>query len=160
MNLSRSQVYLMIGGVFLVALLLTIMPLPSGLVDWRPQWVALTLIFWILTLPEWVGVGVAWTIGIVLDVLTGTLLGEHALSLSLVAFIVLKLHKRLRLFPRHQQSFTVFLLLLLDRLLNLWVIGALGYTAPSLGYWLPPVVGALFWPWICPLLGLIGERFR
>ena len=160
MNLSRSQMILMIGGVFLIAFLLTIMPLPEGLSNWRPQWVALTLIFWILTLPERVGVGVAWSIGVVLDVLTGTLLGEHALSFSLIAFAVLKLHKRLLLFPPHQQSFTVLLLLLLDRLLNLWVTGALGYPAPEMAYWIPPVVGALFWPWIYPLLALIGERFR
>ena len=90
--------------------------------------------------------------GILLDVLTGTLLGQHALGLSIVAYIAVELHQRLRLFPLWQQSLTVLVMLLLERLLALWMAGAAGHPAPSLWYWAAPVSGMVLWPWVYLLL--------
>ncbi len=158
--LVRQQGTLTILTSFLLALVLTILPLPDLAQSFRPQWVALVLIYWCLALPERVGIGIGWGCGIVLDVMTGTLLGQHALGLSLVAFLTLKLHQRTRLFPLWQQALTVLVLLLVERLLFLWVLGAAGQATPSLWYWAPPFVGMLLWPWLYIIMRDTQRRFR
>lgn len=144
----------------LIGYLLTLMPLPDWAQIFRPQWVALILIYWCMALPERIGVGVGFITGLLLDVLTGTLLGQHALGLSVVAFVTLKLHLRVRVMPLRQQVFTIFILLLVERLLALWSTGAAGYPTPSLWYWVTPVVGMLLWPWIYILLRDTRRRFH
>jgi rod shape-determining protein MreD len=149
-----------IYATILIGYLLTLMPLPEWAQTFRPQWVALILIYWCMALPERIGVGVGFTTGLLLDVLTGTLLGQHALGLSVIAFVTLKLHLRVRVMPLRQQVFTIFILLLVERLLALWSTGAAGYPTPSLWYWVTPVVGMLLWPWIYILLRDTRRRFH
>ena len=144
----------------LIGYLLTLMPLPDWAQIFRPQWVALILIYWCMALPERIGVGVGFITGLLLDVLTGTLLGQHALGFSVIAFATLKLHLRVRVMPLRQQVFTIFILLLVERLLALWSTGAAGYPTPSLWYWMTPVVGMLLWPWIYILLRDTRRRFH
>lgn len=67
---------------FILAFLLTVLPLPDWARFYRPQWSTLVLIYWTLASPYRVGVGIGWATGIVIDVITGTLLGQHALALS------------------------------------------------------------------------------
>ena len=140
------------------ALFLTILPLPAMAEDLRPQWVAMTLIFWALALPERVGVFWAFGIGLVLDVATGTLLGHHALGLSVVAYVAVELHARVRIFPLWQQALFVWVLLILERLLALWVLGATGQPMPSLSYWGSTFVGLLLWPWLYVVLRDLARR--
>jgi rod shape-determining protein MreD len=139
---------------------LTILPLPDAVQAFRPPWYALVLIYWCLALPERVGVGIAWILGIIVDVLTGSLLGQHALSLSVVAFLTVKLHQRIRLFPVWQQALVVLVLLALNQLLNLWVLGATRSLEPGLAFWGPTPVGTLLWPWVFIVLRDIRRRFR
>jgi rod shape-determining protein MreD len=152
----RSVIYLSL----LLGFILTIMPLPEWAQTFRPQWVVLILIYWCLALPERVGVGVGWIAGLLLDVLTGSLLGQHALGLAVVAFLTLKLYRRVRVLPLPQQMFTVFVLLLVERLLTLWSAAVAGYATPSLWYWLTPMIGTLLWPWVYVILRDIRRRFR
>jgi rod shape-determining protein MreD len=152
----NSVIYL----TLLVGFILTIMPLPEWATTYRPQWVALILIYWCMALPERIGVGVGWTTGLLLDVLTGTLLGQHALGFSVVTYIMLRLHLRVRVMPLRQQVFTIFILLLVERLLALWSTGAANYPTPTLWYWITPVVSTLLWPWVYILLRDISHRFN
>jgi rod shape-determining protein MreD len=134
------------------ALVLSILPLPFWASVYRPQWVALLLIFWSLTRPRQVGVFWAFGTGLVLDVVSGSVLGAHALSLSVVAFLALELSARIVAFPHWQQAVSVWLLLVVERLLSLWIMAATGHPTPTLGYWLPTLVGALLWPLLSTLL--------
>jgi len=143
-----------------VAVFLTIIPMPDWGQDFRPQWVAMTLIYWSLALPERVGVFWAWGTGLFLDVAVGTVLGQHALSLSVMVWLAVELHQRIRVFPLPQQSVSVWVLLLVERLLALWVIGATGQPTPSLWYWVPTFVGLLLWPWMFILLRELRRRFE
>jgi rod shape-determining protein MreD len=142
-----------------VAVFLTILPVPGWAEQLRPQWVAMTLIYWALALPGRVGVFWAWCTGLVLDVTAGTVLGQHALSLSVAAYLAVELHPRIRVFPLVQQAVSVWVLLLVERLLSLWVIGATGQPTPTLWYWLPTFVGMLLWPWVFILLRHARRRF-
>ncbi len=160
MTLAKHQNGIGILIVFVVALSLEVMPLPHWAQELRPQWVNLALIYWCMALPQRVGVGSAWTLGLFEDVLTGTLLGQHALGLSLTAYMVVNLHQRIRIFPLWQQSLVVFVLLLVERLLSLWIIGASGQPMPTLWYWMPTVMGMLLWPWVFIVLRDIRRRFH
>lgn len=160
MTLAPRHGGLVILVTLLITLVLTIMPLPDWANPFRPQWYTLALIYWTLALPHRVGVGIGWMVGIMVDVMTGTLLGQHALGLSLIAFVTLKTHQRVRLFPLWQQSLVVLLLLGVENLCSLWVIGAAGQPAPPLIYWAPPLVGMLLWPWVFVILRDLRRRFR
>ncbi|PLY16258.1 MAG: rod shape-determining protein MreD [Sedimenticola sp.] len=160
MTLSPSRGSFVIVMTILVALLLTVLPLPTWAQMFRPQWYTLVLIYWTLALPERVGVGVGWLVGIILDVLTGTLLGQHALSLALIAFITYQMHQRVRLFPLWQQSLTVLALLLIERLVSMWVMGAVSQPPPTLLYWAPPLVGMFLWPWVYIILRDLRRKFQ
>src|SRR5210317_1092712 len=113
MNLTRHNGGLIILLSFAVAMTLTIVPLSDSMRLLRPDLVALTLIFWCLVLPYRVSVGSGFMAGLLLDALTGTLLGEHALSLSLIAYLCVRLHQRIRAYPMWQQSLTVLVLLIM-----------------------------------------------
>lgn len=143
-----------------VALLLTIVPLPENLRLLRPDWVLLVLIYWAMALPHRVGVGIAWIMGLINDVLTGMLLGQHALAYCLVIFLTLKLHQRLRLYPLWQQAQSILILLTLGQLILLWINGMIGRPLHSWLYWAPSVLGALLWPVLFVFLRGLRRAFR
>ena len=153
---SGYRAYTVIIASQVIAFVLTVMPLPDWLATVRPEWVALTLIYWCMALPNRVGVGVAWTTGLFLDVLRGGLMGQQALSLCLIAYITLKFYRRIRIAPLWQQSVSVFVLIFLHLLVNLWVRGISGEPAEFWLYSLPSITSMLIWP-LC-FLGLRETR--
>lgn len=144
----------------LAALALAIVPLPAWAIEARPDWVALLVIYWSLALPRKFGIGSAWIAGLALDTLTGTLIGQHALGLALIAFISLKFHLRIRVFPIWQQAMTVFMLLSVNQFVLFWVDGLAGAGGIPPARWLPVVTGTLLWPVIAQLLGAARSRHR
>lgn len=142
-----------------IALFLTILPMPDWGENYRPQWVALTLIYWCMALPNRVGVFWACATGLVLDVTSGTVLGQHAFTLSVTAYLAVELHQRIRIFPLVQQAASVWVLLLVERLLSLWVVGATGQPTPTLWYWVPTFIGMLLWPWVFIVLRDVRRGF-
>ncbi len=152
------------GGVilltFVVALLLTIVPLPEWARYARPDWVGLVLIYWCLALPDRVGVITGWFAGLLVDLVTGTILGQHALSLTIVAYLTQRLHQRIRLFPILQQAFTVMILLILHQLLALWISRIIGRPGAPWYFWAPSLLGLLLWPVVFVLLRNMRHRFR
>jgi rod shape-determining protein MreD len=142
----------------IVGLMLSIMPLPEGMKAFRPDWIALLLIFWSMQLPRTWSVGTAWIVGVVLDVAYGTLLGQHALALSVIVFVTVRFHLLMRVFPLSQLTATVFALLALYQFLLFWVNGVAGVTAPPTSYWGPVITGTILWPFLYMFLS--GVRYR
>lgn len=157
---KRASRPLPIISSIIVALMLTIAPLPAVLDPYRPDWVALTLMFWTLQLPRTYGIGAAWFIGLVVDVIQGTLLAQHALAMSLVVYLTAKFHLQLRVFPMLQMTATVLVLLSLYRFVLFWINGVAGITAPAVTYWGPALSGAAMWPLVAALLGSLPFRQR
>lgn len=140
---------------FLIAFLLSVQSLPAELLHWRPEWVAMVLYYWVLAWPDRVGLGWAFLMGLVLDVLEGTLLGMNALALALVAYLILSMHQRIKMFPVLQQSFVVFLVIGINLMLCQWIKDLTGYRPPGMSFLLPAISSALLWP----LFYLIMRRF-
>jgi rod shape-determining protein MreD len=150
--------YVGLGRIILtiaLAMCLRIVPWPGALAAFNPDWVLLTLIYWSLAVPERVGIFHAWTFGLLTDVLTGRLLGQYALAYSLVIYICLKLHRRLRQFPVIQQGLFIFFCLLLSQLL-LFLIKNFQHPAQlHASFWLPVFTGTVSWPLVYTVLRFV-----
>lgn len=139
---------------FIVAGLLAIVPLPEWAIYCRPEWVAIALVYWVVNNPERVGIGVAWMVGIMVDALTGSLFGLHALGLALVAYLALRLRLRLRLFGVFQQASVVLIIIGLYLLLSQWLQFFFDLPrARDMMFLAPALTSALFWPPATILLG-------
>ncbi|WNW11750.1 rod shape-determining protein MreD [Pseudomonas sp. DTU_2021_1001937_2_SI_NGA_ILE_001] len=143
---------------FAIGLLLSVMPLPQFMEIFRPMWLALLLTFWTLALPQKVGMTTAWLLGLMEDVLYGTLLGQNALILTLITCLIMALQPRLRIFPVWQQCLVLLVVYGVAQLVQLWLSALTGNRQPTLALVLPALVSALLWPWIS--YGLRGLRKR
>lgn len=151
---------MIVMATFLFGLVLSQIPLPRTF-DWvRPEFIAVILIYWVLALPERVGVGVAFVVGIALDLIKGSALGLSALSLVIIAYLTYLLHQRMMMFPLWQQSFLVLVLVGINQLIFHWMQIVLGTTGESLLFLMPSLVSAIIWPWAYIVLSTIRQIFR
>ncbi|MCL5668799.1 MAG: rod shape-determining protein MreD [Gammaproteobacteria bacterium] len=143
------------------ALLLALLPLPGALAAARPAWMAMTLIYWCLALPGRIGVGGAWLVGLILDATQGTLLGQHALSFALIAYIATRFHLGIRQLPLLQQAAGVAVLIFfLDQLLGFWIKGMSQQAPWNWSYWLATPASMLVWPAVYLTLRHLRRRYR
>ena len=148
-----------VAASFVVALGLGKLPMPTWAELWRPAWVALVLIYWCIALPARTGVVAGWVVGLVMDVLSGTLLGQHALAFAVIAYIAHRLRLRLRVLPLLQQAFTVFALVFIGQALILWINGIKGAPVALAAYLTVPLMSMLLWPWVFVVLRDARRRF-
>ena len=128
-----------------LALLLGLVPLPALLQPLRPYWLALVLTYWVIETPDRAGLGFAFCIGLLADLLYGGILGEQALRLVVMAFILQRFRARLRFFPLSQQALAIGGLLINDRIIDAGI--HLFAAEPPLpwSYWWAPLPGMLLW---------------
>lgn len=144
----------------IIALMLTAMPLPEWINNWRPAWVAMVLIYWCMALPEKVGIGISWMLGLLLDVLQGTVLGQNALALAIIAYITLKSYQRLRVFPLFQQAILVCFYIMIFQLVVLWIKGMMGIPPQTWTFWMPAITSMFLWPWLFIILRDFRRKYR
>jgi rod shape-determining protein MreD len=142
----------------LLALALAVLPLPSALDTFRPDFLVLVVIYWSIESPRAGGLGLAFFSGLALDVINGVVLGQHALALTLIAAWATHLRLRLRVFSILSQSLTIFALLAGYQFILFWVDGATGNPVTNFSRWLAPLVGAAIWPLLMGTLGRMRER--
>ncbi len=145
---------------FVVALVLTAIPLPDWAAPFRPDWIGLVLIYWCMAAPRLVGVGTGWLAGLIVDVMQGSLLGQNALAKSVVAFLAVTFHLRVRMFPLWQQALAVFLLMAVNQVLVVLVKGIIGEYTVAWIYGMPAVSSMLIWPWLFIIMRDIRRRGR
>lgn len=144
----------------LLAVLLGLLPVPNAIVALRPYFLGLVLIYWLLETPDRVGMGAAFVIGLIGDLALGTLIGEQALRLTVMAFIVQRFRARLRFFPLWQQSLAVFALLVNDRVIAAAVRLTLSEGMPRWTFWLSPLLALPLWPWLVVLFDTLRMHAR
>lgn len=145
---------------FAVAMGLHVLPWPNDLKLYLPNWSLLVLFYWCIATPQRVGVGYGWLLGLFMDVLSGTVLGQNALIYGLAAYLSLQLYSRLRNFPAWQQALIILLFLLLAQVMNLWISGMQGASPEKLDFWMPSLVGGAIWPLVLHGLRLTRRRFK
>lgn len=138
----------------LLAAVLTIVPLGDYLSSWRPEWIALTLVHWALIIRDRVSLVMAFVLGLLMDVLNGAVMGQHALGYVLVTYLAVRLSLRMTPEAFLQQIALLFAILGLYLLVNLWIYTVTG-TGGANGwqYWLPLLSSLAIWPVYHSLLG-------
>jgi len=148
------------GGVIIisiiVAALLTLVPLPDSVRMFRPEFVALALIYWTMAAPHHIGISFAWSVGLLMDVMLGGALGLLAFAYALIVYLVLQFHLQIRQYPMWQQALSVFSLVLLLQLLFVIVES---HTA-GWSFWLPAISSMLIWPVIYSVLRSVRRTFH
>ena len=157
---KRQNNNLLMHLSILCALLLTLLPWPEQLTLFQPHWVALLIAYWSLYAANSRVMYVAFAYGLILDVLMGSLLGKHGMSLVALSFLVTKSAKQLRM-----TSFWQLLMMVLVWLFNDIVIRAvidwLSYSYhPEVSDLLPLLTAALIWPWLKYLLDRLQTAVR
>jgi rod shape-determining protein MreD len=142
----------------LVALALAVIPLPSVIDAFRPDFLVLVVFYWSIESPRTGGLTLAFVAGLALDVVRGVVLGQHALALTLTAAWATHLRLRLRVFSVLSQCLTIFALLTGYQFVLFWIDGATGNPVTTFSRWLAPVVGALLWPLLAGLLSRSHDR--
>ncbi|HVX00087.1 MAG TPA: rod shape-determining protein MreD [Candidatus Babeliaceae bacterium] len=158
--MSNSESIVLIIITFIAALILTLMPMPGWTVWLRPAWVLLIIVYWTMVAPYRVNVGIAWFLGIILDVLNGTLLGEHALALTISTYVVSRMYSRLNMFPLLQQGLIIFFLVMLYQFIIFCIQGFIGELPHGWLYWSPCVTSMLLWPWVYSIIGNCRRRLK
>ncbi len=148
------------GGIVVIlsimfAMLLMILPLPDILRFFRPEWVLMVLIYWAMALPHQAGVGFSWVVGLLMDVITGGILGVLAFSYALVSYLVLRFYLQLRQYPAWQQALSILPLVLI---VDIIVLMSSSATA-SWHVWLPAISSMMLWPLIYLLLRAVRRTF-
>jgi len=145
---NRPQGRMVLFITIIIAMILVIVPMPDLLRPFRPEWVLMTLLYWAMALPERVGIGFAWTVGLLMDVMLGGALGILAFSYALVIYLILNLHLRLRQYPIWQQALIVMSLVLLVHIIKVIFSPA----DASWTIWAPAIVSTLIWPIVFAVL--------
>ena len=143
-----------------VALVLTVLPLPPWLEVLRPAFLVLAVLYWSVNAPHTGGIALGFFAGLALDVFQGPVLGEHALALSLVTYIAVREHQRIRSKPAIQQALIVFVALVVYEVVLFMIDGWTGHAVTTALRWVHTLTGALIWPPAVAILAYgAGRRF-
>ena len=141
-----------VGLTLLAALLVNLVALPGSLQLLRPDFIALTLIYWVVYHPRRVGFLPAWLLGLAMDVADGSLFGQHALAYAVMMYLAILLHRRIVMFGMRHQVLHVLVILGAAQLVVLLVRVMAGAGFPGSLYFAPSILGALLWPALFSLI--------
>ncbi len=151
---------LIIVCIFIVAMVLEIAPWPAGMQSFKPAWVVLVLLYWILAIPTKVSIGSAFLLGVVWDLVLGSILGVHALVLSVFAYLIALNYLILRNLSLWMQSLLVILFVFAVRL-GIFFIELLLHNANFNSQEIfGAIASGILWPWVFLLLRKIRRQLN
>jgi rod shape-determining protein MreD len=142
----------LVAASFLAAACLNILPLGWLGGYFQPDWVSLVLIYWCIREPERTGAGVGWVSGLLVDLVSGGILGRYALGKTVLGFVSNKLSLRLRVYPVWQQCLGVAALVFLETLVYAVEGLLLGEAPLPLARWMTPLASSILWPLVVVIL--------
>ena len=142
---SRPKVWV-IPATFLASYVLVSFPVGPQWRGYAPDWVTLVLIYWCMAAPQRVGVGAAWLVGLGLDLLTFGLVGSHALTKTVIAFLVGRVALRLRVYPVWQQTAFILILLVVETAILVAIKYLVDGRLGGMVSWPALAVGVAVWP--------------
>lgn len=153
----QTPSYLWVYLTLFIALICQLFPWTGQGIILRPDFMLVVLLYWLLRAPYLCNVGTAWTAGLLVDLATGSLLGQHAMAFTLTAFLALSFQRRLVLFNHMQIILYVFGLLIAGRVAILILKLFSGHDAPSWHYFWPVFTGIILWQVMRTLFGSISR---
>lgn len=153
---GKGSVYI----TLLAAIVLTLVPLPASIDMFRPDWVALVVLYWVIALPHHLNVISAWVVGLIMDILLGSTLGIHALSMAVISCVAAAQYQKLRNFSVWQQALVMGSLIFVGQLLNYWVEHLFASPRMNPRFVWATVSSTLLWPSVYLFLRYIRRYFN
>ena len=139
--------------IFLATSILSILPMPVFLSAFRPPWILLLILYIEYFIPGKFHITTLLLVGLVLDVLLSTVIGEHSFALLMVTWVATTWSRRFQFFSMMQQIALIgFFCFLYQAIISL-IDALLSY---NYNLFMPVASAALsmfIWPWI----RLLGE---
>lgn len=151
---------LIIMFTLLLALIVSIIPMPLSIDVFRPDWVLVVVVYWGIALPRRINIITAAIMGLLLDVLLGSTLGVHCAAMAICVYIAVVNYQKIRNFSYLQQSLIIGVLSALYHLIVFWVQRLLNDIAFLPSYLYPVLTTMILWPWAFLVLRKIRRRFK
>ena len=135
-----------IWSMILLSIILTVMPVPELLDQYRLPWLTMTVIFFSIFNISLIGIISVWFSGLILDIMTGGLMGENALILAVLSYLSYRFRFQIRIYPMWQIMLIVLMLLSLGELISLWINGVSGTMSFNIYDWINVGIAVLVWP--------------
>lgn len=158
--MSLLNSYRVIYCSFLFGLIGAIYPLPIFLNAFRPDWIVLLIMYWVLALPHRVGIMHAFVLGLLLDLLLGSTLGMHALLFPLLAYVVSGSYQRIRYFTLVQVTLLVGLFVFFIKIALYGLASSLQDIVLHKSYFWSVFTSMLVWPWFFFFMRYLRQRFK
>jgi rod shape-determining protein MreD len=129
-----------------VALVLSVLPLPAWLSPVRPAFLVITVMYWSIAAPRLGGIALGFFSGVALDVFHGAVLGQNALALTVITYVAVREHQKIRLKPAFQQALIMLGALVVYEFILFAIDGWTGHPMTSPLRWIHTLIGALIWP--------------
>ena len=128
-----------------------------GNAAWAPDVLLVILVFWCVHQPTRVGVFTCFALGLVVDVHQTALLGQHALSFSVMGFLALQLHRRMQWFTGASQAPQILPIFLIGMAVDVSLRYLFGRSLTHWSIVFAPLLEAALWAPISFVL-LIPQR--
>ena len=145
---------------FFLALYLYLVPLPESLANFRPQWFVVTFIYWNIAIPHRVGVVLTIGLGLILDILEGSILGRHAVALLAVHLICVVGYQRFRVFTNFQQCFLICGVTGMYLFIFYWLGTFFNNTEKSIAFLGSALSSAIIWPVVFTFLRFFRRKYK
>jgi rod shape-determining protein MreD len=160
MPASSFNFYLLLFASFFLALLLSVYPLPMEYRWWRPEFVLMVAIYWIIAMPFNINLLALCALGLFQDLLEGVPLGQHSLGFIVVSYICLFSYQRIRNFSVLKQVVAVFIIISFAQITDNWVQGMAGRPLAGFNFIYAAISSAIVWPLVRYALDFGAARLR
>ncbi len=153
---GKGSIYL----TLIVAIVLTMVPLPAAIDMFRPDWVALVVLYWVIALPHHMNVVSAWIVGLLMDIMLGSTLGIHALGMAVISYVATAQYQKIRNYSVWQQALVMGSLIFIGQLLIFWVEHLFASPRLNTRFVWASLSSMLLWPSVYLFLRYIRRRFN
>ena len=156
-NQLRNLVF--IWSMIVFSIILMVIPVPDVLDQYRLPWLKMTVIFFSIFNISLIGIISAWFSGLILDIMSGGLMGENALILAVLSYLAYRFRFQIRVYPMWQIMIVVLILLFLGELIALWIDGVSGNMFFNIYDWINIGIAVLVWPIFMKVLEKMQSSF-
>ena len=139
----------------IVALLTGLLPVKESVTEFMPNLVLLVIVYWALYRPESIGMGWAWLIGLIQDLVMANLIGHHAMVYVIVVFLIKNALIKNRNYAFFDYMSWLIAFVVLDVILAMTLNWSVQQILPQWSAIYIVLGSILVWPWLYAVLSIL-----